>query len=131
MPRKHVPITPDELRRAFTRTYLAALNDDGPNTDTADDDNELEGLDGAGELAWAKEDALRRRTILLLLWLDQPDSEPFVIGKTPLGVPNIHEIVFEVAARVPLPSHGVPKPDLFFRELDARLQAYEVLSRHD
>jgi hypothetical protein len=131
MPRKHVPITPDELRRAFTRTYLAALNDERPNTGTADDDNELEGLDEAGELAWAKEDAVRRRTILLLLWLDQDDSADFVNGKNPLGVPNIHEIVFEVAASVPLPRTGVPKPGLFFRELEARLQAYEVLSSHD
>jgi hypothetical protein len=97
----------------------------------ADDDNELEGLDGAGELAWAKEDALRRRTILLLLWLDQDDSAPLVNGTNPLGVPNIHEIVFEVAASVPLPRLGVPKPGLFFRELEARLQAYDVLSGHD
>jgi hypothetical protein len=127
MPRKQVPITPDELRRAFARIYLATLND----TDTADDDNELEGLAEAGELAWAKEDALRRRTILLLLWLDQDDSAPLVNGTNPFGVPNIHEIVFEAAASVPLPRMGVPKPGLFFRELEARLQAYDVLSGHD
>jgi hypothetical protein len=108
-----------------------ALNDERPNADAADDKNELEGLDEAGAMAWAKEDALRRRTILLLLWLDQDDSALLVNGTNPLGVPNIHEIVFEVAASVPLPRMGVPKPSLFFRELESRLQAYEVLSSHD
>ena len=140
MPIQQVPITPDELRRAFTRTYLAAQKEEARHTepgsyeddldepDEADEPDDLPEMDEAEKLAWAKEDALRRRVLMLLMWLMQGDSEPLVFGRTPIGVPDIHEAVFEVAASLPLPISGLPKPGPFFRELEARVKAHSVLS---
>jgi hypothetical protein len=133
MPRTHVPITPDELRLAFTGLYLRSMNDKPRNIEAEFDDDESDELDelpegDLDEEASAKDDSLRRRVMLLMMWLMQDEAQPLVNGNTPLGVPILHEAVFEAAASVPLPTHGLPKPGAFFRELEARVKAHSFLS---
>ena len=124
MPRAQVAITPDELRRAFAQNYLAAQNSEPSGTGQSDDVDE----DADPEPLPEKDVELRRRVMLLMLWMALPESAPLVNGYSLLGVPNIHQAVFDVAASTPLPKFGVPRPEPFLRAIGERLKAYSVLT---
>lgn len=120
MPRTQIEIRPDELKRAFTSAYLKS---DSPSEE---EDSSL-AEEACGEENPA-EKALRLRVLLILLWLATENDSRFVAGTTALGVPEIHPLVFEVAATIPLPRMGVPRPDPFVRELERRAKGYAVLT---
>lgn len=111
-------VAPDELRRAFA---VALVTDAGSATGSS-----LEDVLTA-RFADEKIDAPMARVVLLMLWLET-DPDPDLVGfVSPLGVPDLHPAVLDVAATHRIPADGLPKPRPFFRALQQRVRNCDVV----
>lgn len=117
-------VSVDELRQALTIALLlppptGAVEGDGPMFAAF-----------AARFGDDKADALLRRVMALLLWMNSDDSVELVWSNgSPLDLPEFHPAVLDAFATMRLPAAGIPTPNRVFREIDSRVRAHELLAR--
>lgn len=129
MPKNQIPaVGADELRRAFNVGLLASFGAGDPHPSTCHPNDHPMTLAIAASFPPERAEALALRVFFLRVFIELEAMEPF-IGATlsPLGLPELHPAVFDVAANQPLHQKGVD-PHSFFKRLREQASAYDALS---